>query len=496
MEDDMIVWLGTQSSAIAYFEQHARGYRMAETDPGIVQAYSGPRDEQESRFNGYDDLIQVVNNVAIVPIQGSMMAKESWMTRFFGVMTYDTISNIMASVVEDGAIDTVLFDIDSPGGQAKGIDTARDGIQAAKDAGIAIAAHTAGSMSSAAYWIGSEADFVGATEAAEVGSVGVIAVHAEHSERNKKEGDTFTVLRKGENKALATPFEKLSEKGRAQIEASMDRSYQQFVSAVSENRGIPKDYVLDKIATGDVFGAQQALELGMIDEVIAYNDLVSRYVKAETPAQHGAGNTAWSEAAMHKQPIVNAGDLSPEEAAIAVAAGADPDQLAPKVDATDEDESQELAEVTVVDESADSGGEAGEATPAAESGEEDNTAAAADQSVLQNMISSLNDQLVEAKMEAKTLADKVTALQAGNTGLRQIAVEQTQRLRVSLGMPNDISDLELMSDAALVTAHTQTLSQFMTRFNIGATSRVSDEDNTNVENVTRLHAAVKKATSI
>ena len=493
-----VVWMGSESSGIWYFEMHDRAKRMAENNPGIVQKASAYTTEADARFGDYDDYIQAVGNLAIVPIQGSMMAKENWMTKIFGIMTYDTISNVLASIVADGGIETVLFDIDSGGGQAKGIDTAGEAIRAAQDAGLRIVSHTSGTMLSAAYWIGSMADVVAASENAEVGSVGVIAVHQEESERNKKEGVNVTVLRKGEKKALATPYEKLSEEGRKQVEASMERSYQQFIGTVSENRGIPRDFVQDKIATGDVFGSEESLKLGMIDEVIAYNDLVSRYASAEEPAQHGAGNQNWSEAAMaHKQPIVKAGDLSPEEAAIAVAAGANPDDLVPRISAEEgaEEAGDEAAEVTVVEGSE----ETPETEAAAEevSGEEANAGgvnAAAEASALQSMVSSLNEQLIEAKMEARTLSAKVEELTAGNTGLRQIAVEQTQRLRVSLGMPSGTEDLELMSDASLVTAHQSNLSQFMERFNIGATSVSPEKDNTPMDNVTRLQTAAKNAT--
>lgn len=494
--DTTMVWLGNHSSAIEYFETLERADRLAVADPSVVTRTRASFDSSEERFGPYTDDIQVFGNVAIIPVQGTMRAKESWMSQMFGITTYDGIANQLAAIVADGGIDTVVMDVDSPGGEAKGLDSATDGIQAAIDAGLTVATHTSGQMASAAYWIGSKAQTVAASETAEVGSVGVIAVHGEHSKADAMEGNTYTVLRKGEYKALASPYEKLSEKAHAQILESMDRKYQQFISAVSEHRSLPSDFVTEKIANGKVYASSEAMNLGMIDEIVTYNDLVSRYVSADTPAAPGAGNSTWSETAMHKQPIVNASSLSPEEAAIAVAAGANPKDVLPTIKAEDDeqDSSEELAEVNVVEASDD---ESGEKTPESTGEAEGATAQAANPSELNSMVSSLNDQLVEAKVQLKGLESEVTALKAGNTGLRAIAIEQTQRLRVSLGQADDVSDLELMTDAALVTSHRHTLTQFMERFSTGATSRAPDQDTTSPSaTVTRLHGAVKKATKI
>lgn len=502
--DNALVWLGTHSSAIEYLETLERGNVLADLDPSIMtKAGTAQYQDKESRFGDYGDMVQVVENVAIVPIQGSMMAKESWLSRVFGIMAYDTIGNIMAEIVKDGGVDTVVLDIDSPGGEAKGLDAATEGIQAAEEAGITVVSHTAGQMASAAYWIGSAASVVAASETAEVGSVGVIGVHGEASERNKKEGVTYTVLRKGEEKALASPYEKLSDKARNQIEESMERKYDQFVGAVSQHRGLPSEFVKEKIASGRVFASSEALELGMIDEVIAYNDLVSRYVQTDTPAQHGTSNSAWSEAAMHKQPIVNAGDISPEEAALAVAAGVDPKSVIPQVtaEADEEGDGEELADVEVVDGAEGDEGAGDEEAGADDAGEGEDAnagaaAVAAEVSAMEGVVNSLNAQLVEARVKVNTLESRVTELEAGNAGLRGIAVEQTQRLRVGMGGPEGTTDLEAMSDMALVTAHQSVFSQAVTRFRSGASSRVPEGDATPAAAVTRMDKARRNLTSI
>lgn len=497
--DDVLIWLGSQGSAIEYVESIERAHRMAERNPELIQANSfSAKVEQQERFGSYGDFIHAQGNVAIVPIQGSLQARETWFSRMLGIMSYDSLSNIMAEIVADGGIDTVVMDIDSPGGAAKGVDTAIDGIRAAQAHGIEVVAHTSGQMASAAYWLGSTADTVAATESAEVGSVGVIAVHAEQSERLKEDGIGVTVLRKGEEKALATPYEKLSVKGRDQVLESMERSYSSFINAVAESRELSADYVREKIATGAVFGSQEAVQMGMIDEIVTYNDLVSRYVSKAGPSE--AGHHNGSVAAMHKQPIINAGGImSPEDAAIAVAAGADPESVRPLLNAQGEEageqSQEELAEVTVVegDEESpeeNSEGAEGTGTPA------DKAGLSAEAAGLQSLVANLNEQLVEARVANASLKAEVDSLSAGNAGLRQVTVQQTQRLRISMGQPGGTQDLDAMSDLSLVQAHNAAMTSFMERFNIGPTSKEAESDPTPEAHSTKLSEAARRLTRI
>lgn len=494
---DLLLWYGSESSAQDIMQMESRAYRMLEKDSDLVKKYAS-RPGADQRFGPYSDQIQVLGDLAIVPIEGSMQGKESWITNMMGIMTYDSISNIMATLVDDGNIRRVLLDIDSPGGQVKNLSTALEGISAARDSGIEIIAHTSGDMNSAAYWIGSAADYVAASETAEVGSVGVIAVHMEQAEALEKDGIGVTVLRKGEEKALSTPYEKLSDKARKQILASMDKSYKQFISGVSENRGIPENTVEEKIATGAVFDSAEALELGMVDEIVTYNELVSRYVDTSTVAQQsqGEGSQQWSKAAMHKKPITQAGKISQEDAAIAVAAGASPEEAQALIAQSEEEDPnapEELAEVTVTEEeSSVEGVEQSAEAPAATKDETPSNELGA----FQSMVAALNEQLVESRVQVSKLESELTALKSGNAGLRQIALEQTQRLRISLGQPGDTADLEALSDVALVQSHRQTLEGFMSRFNVGAKSKESESDNTPEESVTRMSAAASRLTRI
>jgi hypothetical protein len=153
-------------------------------------------------------------------------------------------------------------------------------------------------------------------------------------------------------------------------------------------------------------------------------------------------------------------------------------------EATAEEEAAE-EEVTEGEE-----GEAGE-------GEEGEAAAAATASDagFTTMLSTLNSQLIDARVALERVTTERDELRAGNGGLRQIVIEQTQGLRIRLGQPAG-SDLNAMPDSTLVATHQAVHGEFMSRFKPGPVSRAPEKEaSLPTAVVTRLDHAVRRATS-
>ena len=500
MTDEIIVWAGTPESAREYLErtQLWKDYEVNGLPESVRMLALSGRDEEDEdeRFGAYAPFIRTVENTAVIPINGSLHSKENFFTQFFGIMTYETLSNIMALLAGDEDIKNALLSFSTPGGSAMGIDVATDAIHAMRRLGKPVYGHTADHSLSAGYWIASACETFNCQKNAEIGSVGVIGVHADMTSMLKKEGIRVTVMRKGEEKALATPYEKLSDKARAQVERSMGHKYDAFIEQVSNGRRLERSYVMDEIATGRVFTGQEAQQLRLVDEIVPYNDEVARIVSqgSTSSASSQSSNSNWSEAAMHKKPIINissTGTGPADEAMAAVAAGVDPENLqAPDnlVKESTEDKNEEKAEVAA---------EASSEKPETESAEETQEEQQAEQDTsVSTLLADLNQQLVDAKVQLNSANTQLAELQVGNAGLRKIAVEQTQRLRVALGQPASTEDLDKMSDTALITAHEEVRTHYLERFNIGATSRVPEKDTTVPHQVvTRLDQAARKATN-
>lgn len=466
MPDEEFLWFGSATSARAHVERQAQLHDRWNSDPQLRSSY----DEQEPRrFGAYEGFIKVYGNVAVVDVTGTLDYKETDWSLYFNEMTYESLAGILATLVTDGGVKNVVLDIDSPGGAVRGISVASDAIKATREAGLNVIAHTSGMMCSAAYWLGVSADETLSAKAGEVGSVGVVAVHREITGMLDQMGIKVTVFRKGEEKALGSPYEALTDKARASIDRGLENAYTAFIDHVAAERNLSSDVVRSTIATGRVFTATEALQLGMIDKIQTFNSLVNE-LTAPTASNYPTGVIA-----MSKTPILaatpaalNPDDLDPEVLAAAAATGVlnEPDPKA------EEPEPKE---------------------PAPEPAPEPDAAKAAQ--LFSEALMSLTAQLVEARVSLEKATAERDDLRAANTGLRQIVVDQTAQLRIKLGQPAG-ADLAGMSDGALVAAHQATKADFMARFTPGAVSKVPQKDAPlPTAAVTRITKAVQSATS-
>ena len=142
-------------------------------------------------------------------------------------------------------------------------------------------------MHSAAYWLGSAAREIHATEMASIGSIGVIAVHLEYAEQMKQAGVKPTVFTAGKYKGVGNPYEPLSASDKEYIQDHVDGAYGFFVNAVASNRGLSTDYVRENAADGKDFYAKEAISVGLVDRINSFQDVVKLLDSSHNP-QNGS----------------------------------------------------------------------------------------------------------------------------------------------------------------------------------------------------------------
>lgn len=209
-------------------------------------------------------------NVAVIDMAGSLIDGQAGWMRYFGVLGYDDIAQAAIDAYSDPDVTSVLWHINSGGGQVNGC--AEMGKLANQLSGLKPSmTFSSTTMASAAYWNGSSIQgpvHVGQT--AEIGSIGVITVHTEYSKMDAMGGVTRTVMRAGENKALANPIEPLSDKARAQVEGQLAYVHDIFIQAVSKNRPALTADELKAATDGSTFLGKQAVTAGLADKVSTY----------------------------------------------------------------------------------------------------------------------------------------------------------------------------------------------------------------------------------
>lgn len=245
--------------------------------------------------------------IAVVPLYGVMAQRINMMQAMSGGTSTEMFAKALREQVNNPQVKAVIIDVDSPGGSVYGTDELASEIYAMRGTKPIVAVANS-LMASAAYYSMSQADEIVITPGGEVGSIGVIAMHVDQSEYNASEGIKPTIITFGKYKAEGNPHQPLNEEALAEIQSQVDRYGNMFLKAVARGRGVSVDTVRTKYGQGRVFGAQDAVGLGMADRVATLDQTITRFASGGRVSRRG--NQALADNA-----IVAEGEISPEKAA-------------------------------------------------------------------------------------------------------------------------------------------------------------------------------------
>ncbi len=240
------------------------------------------------------------SGIAKINMIGTLSKRMNFFSEFSGGVSTEIIKKRIDAAIEDNDVKGIFFTIDSPGGSVDGTIDLANTVFKAKDK-KPILAFADGLMASAAYWIGSAASHVVASNTtAQVGSIGVISSHVENTEQLKKEGVKVTMFSSGKYKRIGNQYEPLSKKDEAYIQDKLDYLYSVFVNSIAEFRGENVGYVLKNMAEGKIFIGKQALENRLIDDIMSekealeyFNSVINgekQFVKNNTKTKGGGTN--------------------------------------------------------------------------------------------------------------------------------------------------------------------------------------------------------------
>ena len=232
---------------------------------------------------------RMAGEIAVIPVMGVLTQRGSW----YG-MSLESIRAVFREKMADPAVKAIVFEYDTPGGEVYGIEELSAEFRAAKGVKPTVG-HFNPLSASAGYYLGAQHDVVMITPSGEGGSVGVYAMHADWSGYLDQAGISVTLVSAGEGKTAANMFEPLSEEAKSDMQLDVDRYYGMFVSAVAKGRkaaGITADKVRDEWKA-KVYGAKEAVAIGMADEVGTLDDALRRAARL---AQDAGGSLAIADA--------------------------------------------------------------------------------------------------------------------------------------------------------------------------------------------------------
>jgi len=124
---------------------------------------------------------------------------------------------------------------------------------------------------SGAYYIALPADYILAHPPTVTGSIGVIMQSINFQELAAKIGVTDVTVKSGENKDFLNPMREINPEQMAMMQRLIARMHQRFVGLIVENRKLPQE-VVEKLADGRVYLADEAVQNGLIDGIGYYQD--------------------------------------------------------------------------------------------------------------------------------------------------------------------------------------------------------------------------------
>ena len=135
---------------------------------------------------------------------------------------------------------------------------------------------------SAAYWIASQANRITVNRSGAVGSIGTVLLLQDLSKMAEKMGVKVHVISTGKFKGAAAPGSEITDEQVKKCQEEVDAANEFFLDAVAKGRKMDRKRV-EELATGEIFIGQKAIDVGLVDEIGTFDDVIRRLQKMSEP---------------------------------------------------------------------------------------------------------------------------------------------------------------------------------------------------------------------
>ncbi len=199
-------------------------------------------------------------NVGVISIVGPIDHVEN--IEFYSTSAPNVVSQIEAMDANDD-IKAILLDIDSPGGTLESSESIMLTLKGASKPAVAVIRNVG---ASGGYMAATGANRIFASRFSDVGSIGVTNDFVDTSEKDARDGVVFYDFSSGVDKGAFKPGSHLTPEQAEVVMQDIMKAHDIFVQDVAANRSIPIEEVA-KIATGRTYIGEDALKLGLIDQI-------------------------------------------------------------------------------------------------------------------------------------------------------------------------------------------------------------------------------------
>ena len=215
-----------------------------------------------------EDINDSENKIAVVNVEGAITTGEAQ----YGVAGSDTIVKNIRNAIKDDSVKALVLRVNSPGGSVWASELITNALDEFKSTGRPIVTSMGDIAASGGVWVTTYSDEIWAKEETLTGSIGVYGIVPTLDGIYDWAGiqvDGISSTKAGEwDERLAMP-DYVTES----IQASIDHTYDKFVSKVAENRNMAYKEVLS-IAGGRIWSGEKALQLGLVDKIGDLDDAI------------------------------------------------------------------------------------------------------------------------------------------------------------------------------------------------------------------------------
>lgn len=202
--------------------------------------------------------------IEVIDVHGVLVSRGAHMQPCETMTSYEVLRQQIKLAVADPMVERVVLDIDSPGGAAVGAFELAADIRA-----LAQQKPITGIVNymaySGGYLIGSACSELVVSQTSGVGSIGVIASHMDRSKMEENMGVKVTTVFAGAHKNDLSPHEPLTDQSLKYLNDLVQESYQMFVGAVAEYRGLSVQQVMATEA--GLYRGQAGIAVGLADRL-------------------------------------------------------------------------------------------------------------------------------------------------------------------------------------------------------------------------------------
>ena len=205
------------------------------------------------------------NKIAVVYAEGEIMERVASGFGASEATITERLNDDLKRLAKDEDVKAVVLRVNSPGGSAYVSEQIWKAIVDLKKKKPVIV--SMGSVAaSGGYYISAGASKIVAEPNTITGSIGIFGIFPNASGLYKKVALTTDVVKTNRYADLLDPSRPMTDDEKALIQATVDRGYDIFLTRCADGRGKSRADI-DSIAQGRVWTGEQALKIGLVDEL-------------------------------------------------------------------------------------------------------------------------------------------------------------------------------------------------------------------------------------